>query len=123
MAIILQWLVPKYLETQHAVIDQKPSQIRDYFQTTFGGIFPFGSTLEQMSKQNLAMFERTMRMFTPFGVPGSEGDTTAVTDPSCGCEANGNGTRCDAFVDRANKASRAEAQEEAEEAASRLHRT
>jgi polyhydroxyalkanoate synthesis regulator protein len=52
--------------------------MRDYFQNTFGGVFPFG-TLEEMGKQNLAMVERTMRMFAPFpGAEGGAGETPAA---------------------------------------------
>jgi polyhydroxyalkanoate synthesis repressor PhaR len=63
----MQWMVPKYLEQSMQALSNNQEKIRSYFQTTFGGMFPFGSTLEEMSKQNMAMFERTMRMFTPFG--------------------------------------------------------
>ena len=66
----MQWLVPKYLEHSMQSLSKNQEQIRNYFQTTFGGIFPFGSTLEEMGKQNMAMFERAMRMFSPFAVPG-----------------------------------------------------
>ena len=62
-------------------------QIRSYFQNTFGGMFPFGTTLEEMSKQNLAMFERAMRMFSPFSTsadgslkPGSMGPVASKED-------------------------------------------
>jgi polyhydroxyalkanoate synthesis regulator protein len=34
-------------------------------RTTFGGMFPFGR-FEEMGKQNLAFFERAMKMFAPF---------------------------------------------------------
>jgi polyhydroxyalkanoate synthesis repressor PhaR len=68
----MQWLVPKYLEHSMQALAKNQEQIRSYFQTTFGGIFPFGSTLEEMGKQNIAMFERAMRMFSPFGA-GMEG--------------------------------------------------
>ena len=63
----MQWLVPKYLEQSMQSLTKNQEQIRTYFQSTFGGLFPFGSTLEEMGKQNLAMFERAMRMFSPFG--------------------------------------------------------
>lgn len=66
----MQWLVPKYLEHSMQSLSRNQEQIRNYFQTAFGGMFPFGSTLEEMGKQNLAMFERAMRMFTPFGQAG-----------------------------------------------------
>jgi len=80
----MQWLVPKYLEHSLQSLTKNQEQIRDYFQQTFGNIFPFNSTLEQMSKQNLAMFENTMQMFSPFGMMGmmtdkrdDEGSTTS----------------------------------------------
>ena len=69
----MQWMVPKYLEQSMQALSSNQEKIRGYFQNTFGGMFPFGSTLEEMSKQNMAMFERTMRMFTPFaGAAGGE---------------------------------------------------
>ena len=40
-------------------------------QDAFGGLFPFGS-FEEMGKQNLALFEKTMKMFSPFPAPGRE---------------------------------------------------
>lgn len=64
----LQWMVPKYLEHSMEALTGNQDQIRNYFQTTIGNLFPFGTTLEDMSKQNLAMFERTMRLFTPFNM-------------------------------------------------------
>lgn len=63
----MQWLVPKYLEHSMQTLSKNQEQIRGYFQNTFGNMFPFGSTLEEMGKQNLAMFERAMKMFSPFG--------------------------------------------------------
>ncbi|MFY9287204.1 MAG: polyhydroxyalkanoate synthesis repressor PhaR [Alphaproteobacteria bacterium] len=71
----MQWLVPKYLEHSMQSLSKNQEQIRSYFQSTFGGMFPFGSTLEEMGKQNMAMFERAMRMFSPFGtgMPGMQG--------------------------------------------------
>ena len=62
----MQWLVPKYLEHSMQTLSKNQEQIRGYFQNTFGSMFPFGSTLEEMGKQNLAMFERAMRLFSPF---------------------------------------------------------
>ena len=63
----MQWLVPKYLDHSMQSLAKNQEQIRGYFQNTFGGLFPFGTTLEEMGKQNLAMFERAMRIFSPFG--------------------------------------------------------
>jgi len=69
----MQWLVPKYLEHSMQSLSKNHEQLRSYFQTAFGGMFPFGTTLEEMGKQNIAMFERAMRIFSPFGGNAPEG--------------------------------------------------
>ncbi|MGQ9365960.1 polyhydroxyalkanoate synthesis repressor PhaR [Azospirillum sp. A39] len=72
----MQWMVPRYLEYSMQSFARNQEQMRDYFQNTLGGMFPFGR-LEEVGKQNLAMFERAMRMFTPFG-PQEEGAEQAA---------------------------------------------
>ncbi|MCG5239664.1 polyhydroxyalkanoate synthesis repressor PhaR [Azospirillum doebereinerae] len=67
----MQSVVPRYLEYSMQAFSRNQEQVRDYFQNTLGGMFPFGR-LDEVSKQNMALFERAMRMFTPFGVAGSE---------------------------------------------------
>ncbi|HEY3916889.1 MAG TPA: polyhydroxyalkanoate synthesis repressor PhaR [Stellaceae bacterium] len=62
----MQWLVPRYLEHAMSTFGRNQEQMRKSLQEAFGGLFPFGS-LEQMGKQNLALFEQTMKMFSPFG--------------------------------------------------------
>jgi len=76
----LQWMVPKYLEQSMQALTGNQDQIRSYFQTTFGNLFPFGTTLEEMSKQNLVMFERTMRLFTPFNMETMTAATTTAPE-------------------------------------------
>jgi polyhydroxyalkanoate synthesis repressor PhaR len=66
----LQWMVPRYLEQAMAAFALNQEQMRKSLQQTFGGMFPFGK-LEEMGKQNLALFEQTMKMFSPFGAPGA----------------------------------------------------
>jgi polyhydroxyalkanoate synthesis repressor PhaR len=61
----MQFLVPGYLEQAMVSFTRNQEQMRDNLRATFGGIFPFGQ-FEEMGKQNLAMFERTMRMMTPY---------------------------------------------------------
>jgi len=63
----LQWMVPKYLEHSMEMLTGKQDQIRDYFSTSLTGMFPFCTTLEEMSKQNMSMFENAMRLFNPMG--------------------------------------------------------
>jgi polyhydroxyalkanoate synthesis repressor PhaR len=66
----MQWLVPRYLEHAMTTFARNQEQMRKNLQDTFGGLFPFGP-LEEMGKQNLALFEKTMKMFSPFPtVPG-----------------------------------------------------
>ncbi|HTZ79902.1 MAG TPA: polyhydroxyalkanoate synthesis repressor PhaR [Stellaceae bacterium] len=69
----MQWLVPRYLEQAMAAFAQNQEAMRKNLQQTFGGLFPFGN-LEEMGKQNLALFEQTMKMFSPFpaGAPGNK---------------------------------------------------
>ena len=61
----MQWLVPRYLEHAMTTFARNQEQMRKSLQDAFGGLFPFGP-LEEMGKQNLALFEKTMKMFTPF---------------------------------------------------------
>ncbi|HTS94404.1 MAG TPA: polyhydroxyalkanoate synthesis repressor PhaR [Stellaceae bacterium] len=65
----MQWLVPRYLDQAMTAFARNQEQMRKSLQQTFGGLFPF-TNLEEMGKQNLALFEQTMKMFSPFGMPG-----------------------------------------------------
>ncbi len=97
----LQWMVPKYLEHSMEVLTGNQDKIQDYFKTSFGNMFPFGTTLEEMSKQNLSMFENTMRLFSPFGLglgnnlmntsasPNSKANS-AVSQPSSTASSSSN---------------------------------
>jgi polyhydroxyalkanoate synthesis repressor PhaR len=61
----MQFLVPGYLEQAMGSFARNQEQMRDNLRATFG-MFPFGQ-FEEMGKQNLAMFERAMRMMSPYG--------------------------------------------------------
>ena len=61
----MQFMVPRYLEQTMSSFAGNQEQMRKSLQDAFGGLFPFGS-LEEMGKQNLALFEKTMKMFSPF---------------------------------------------------------
>ena len=81
----LQILVPRYLEHTMEYFANNQEQMRTYMRDTFGGMFPFGR-FEEMGKQNIAFFERAMKMFSPFQVSESQsGDsdkTESSADPS-----------------------------------------
>ncbi len=72
----LQWVVPRYLEHMMGAFATNQDRMRENMQETFGGMFPFNN-FEEMGKQNLALFERTMKMFTPFGETPSTGQAKA----------------------------------------------
>lgn len=61
----LQVVVPRYLEQTMHTFARNQEQMRDYLRSAFDGLIPFAS-FEEMSKQQIAIFERTMRMLTPF---------------------------------------------------------
>ena len=56
-------LVPNYLEQSINDFTQKQEQFREQLNKSFGGIFPMNS-FEEMSKQNMALFEQTMKAFS-----------------------------------------------------------
>jgi polyhydroxyalkanoate synthesis repressor PhaR len=91
------WVVPRYLEYSMQSLARNQEQMRDYFQNTLGGMFPFG-TFEEVGKQNLAMFERAMRMFTPFA------PTDAGGKPESG-QGMGSGPVTEAAIQRARQES------------------
>ncbi len=83
----MQNLLPTYLEMSLDGFSKQQERFRSQFQQAFGGAPGLGFFDEQVS-QNLAMFDRAMRMFSPFsfsngvggvapGTPG-HGDDAAV---------------------------------------------
>ncbi|GAB4357705.1 MAG: polyhydroxyalkanoate synthesis repressor PhaR [Kiloniellaceae bacterium] len=83
----MQWMVPQYLEHMMGAFAQNQDRMRQSMQETFGGMFPFGN-LEEMSKQNMALFESAMRMFSPFGAAeGKGGEGKAGSGRQAGGEA------------------------------------
>ncbi len=71
-------MVPRYLEQTMSAIARQQAQVREAMQQTMGTLLPPG--LEEMRRQNVAMMERAMSLFTPFYRP-PEGEGTAP-DPS-----------------------------------------
>src|SRR6266571_9135855 len=60
----MQVLVPGYLEQAMIAFARNQEQMRKNLQATFG-IFPFGQ-FEEMGKQNIALFERALKMLSPY---------------------------------------------------------
>ncbi len=65
----MQSLVPKYLEDALTSFASQQDQMRKAVEQTMGTFFPFG--MEEVGRQNMAMMERAMSLFTPF-VPGQD---------------------------------------------------
>lgn len=62
----MQALVPGYLNLSMDSFSRNHERIRDQLSTAFGGKNML-KEFEAISRQNMAMFERAVRMFTPFG--------------------------------------------------------
>jgi polyhydroxyalkanoate synthesis repressor PhaR len=60
----MQNLVPKYLEQAMTNFARQQDQMRQAVQQTMGNFFPFG--MEEVGRQNMAMMERALSLFTPF---------------------------------------------------------
>jgi polyhydroxyalkanoate synthesis repressor PhaR len=65
----LQAFVPGYLDLSMESFAKHQDEMRRRVTEAFGG---GGQALDAMARQNLALFEKAMRMFTPFGYPRRE---------------------------------------------------
>ena len=61
----MQALVPTYLEMSMDAFTRQQEQFRGQFAKAFGAA-PGAGIYEEQVRQNLAMFDRAMKMFTPF---------------------------------------------------------
>ena len=57
-------LLPRYLEHTMELFAENRERMQTYMKEAMGGMFPFGS-LEELGKQNMAIFEQAMKMFAP----------------------------------------------------------
>lgn len=62
----MDWVLGRYLDQSMQTFSTNQEKMRGMLQSMTGGMFPV-QQLEEMGKQNLAVFERTMKMFSPFG--------------------------------------------------------
>jgi len=88
----MQNLLPTYLEMSLDGFAKQQERFRSQFQQAFGGAPGLGFFDEQVS-QNLAMFDRAMRMFSPFtfsnGAAGLTPAAHAEETPAAGAQAPG----------------------------------
>ena len=77
-------LLPRYLDVSMQSFTENREKMRTYMEDTFGTVFPFNG-FEEMSKQNMAMFERAMHFFSPFGEHEAQaGQKPAEKPPASG---------------------------------------
>jgi polyhydroxyalkanoate synthesis repressor PhaR len=80
----MQNVVPRFLDQAMGALAQQQEQVRTTMQKTMGSIgtmFPFGN-MEEVSRQNMAMVERAMSLFTPFyrGTAAEPGQSTQAQE-------------------------------------------
>jgi polyhydroxyalkanoate synthesis repressor PhaR len=87
----MQWMVPRYLDHMMDAFSVNQERMRATMQESFGGMFPFGK-MEEMGKQNMALFENAMKMFTPFNPePGAGSGPGSGVGPGSAARPNSGG--------------------------------
>jgi len=77
----LQAFVPSYLEMSMESFAKNQQEMREKFAEALGGKLGY-KDFEQLTRQNIAMFERALRMFSPFGVMNPfTGEKPEMTNP------------------------------------------
>mgnify|MGYP000896151176 CR=1 FL=1 len=69
----MQSVLPSYLEMSLDSFSRQQEQLRSQFSRAFAGT-PGGGLMEEAVRQNMAMFERAMRMFPGFAYGRPEGE-------------------------------------------------
>ncbi len=98
----LQTLVPRYLEQTMSNFARQQQQMRSAMQQTMGSFLPF--SMEEVGRQNMAMMERAMSLFSPFyrpeptpgELPGTARAAGRGGDPAPGGRAAAEGARAGA---------------------------
>ena len=87
---VQKFMLPQYLDFMMQSFEKNQSEMQRYMNETFGSVFPFGK-VEDMGKQNMAMFEQAMKMFTGAGMPGAGGAQPAEKAPTKGAPTDESG--------------------------------
>jgi len=94
----MQWMVPRYLEYAMKTFASNQDQLRQNMPAGLSQFFSL-APIEEMSKQNIALFERAVRMFTPFAEEGAAAPTQAPSATPAPRE-EGEGTALKSLTDR-----------------------
>jgi polyhydroxyalkanoate synthesis repressor PhaR len=81
----MQALVPSYLELSLDAFTQQQERMRKQFADTLGGAMVGGGKgglgyFEDQVRQNMMLFDRAMKMFSPFTFPAQPGAAPAPSD-------------------------------------------
>jgi polyhydroxyalkanoate synthesis repressor PhaR len=76
----LQVFVPSYLEMSMESFTKNQQEMREKFAEAWGGKLGY-KDFEQLTRQNIQMFERAMRMFSPFGAMGAKSGEAENPNP------------------------------------------
>ena len=87
----MQALIPGYLNLSMDSFSRNHERIRDQVSTAFGGKGML-KEFEAIARQNMAMFERAVRMFTPFGALMNARDGREGGMPANGADPTGGHT-------------------------------
>ena len=80
----LQAFVPGYLDLSMESFAKNQEAMRHRLAEAFGG---GSSALENLTRQNLAIFDRAMKMFSPFGMAGApHNEEAAAAKPTAGAQ-------------------------------------
>lgn len=72
----LQGVVPRYLEHSMSSFARQQQQVRAMMERTFSPFLPTG--MEEMNRQNMALFERAISMWNPFHRDSETGTQTGA---------------------------------------------
>lgn len=75
----MQSFVPSYLEMSMEGLAKNAENLRQNMTEAMGGKMPFGS-FEDVARQNAQIFQRAMKMFTPFGRFGQGGSAEGSSE-------------------------------------------
>ncbi len=64
----LQSLIPNYLEQSFETFTENQERFREQMSSSLGNMMNPAKAMEEITKQNMTMFENTMRAWTPFAV-------------------------------------------------------
>ncbi len=87
----LETMVPGYLESTMAAFARNQEQIRQHLADSMGEANPFRQ-MEELGRQNMAVFQQAMGMFTPFAGTAPDAAPGTATAAKANSEA-GQGSR------------------------------